>query len=114
MLLSKGGMNFFSKNFELVMILRNFLTQTTDSLLNNPQIVNLMKEENFSSIRVFSSQNNLNLSKSLYENPLISQINNIIINLNNKIDPNDDFIVKINFLQLRYLLELQFVVRIYI
>jgi hypothetical protein len=110
LLLSKGGINLFSKNFELTIILRNFLFKTTEELLINPKISNITKEENFFSNRINSSQTHIMLNKSLLENPLTSAINSILIHSNSDMEINENFIIKINFLQLRYLLEEQFVV----
>jgi hypothetical protein len=106
-MLSKGGINFFSKNFELTMILRNFLNTATESLTTNKTYLAISREENFYSIQYHDI---INLSKSLLDHPREAIINQTIINLNNEIDINDDFILKINLLQLKHLLEIQFVV----
>ena len=108
--LSKGGINFLSKNFDLFKILRNFLIITTEETIKNPLISNILKEENFFCLKIQSSNENLFLNKSLYEYGKNSQINSMLINLNSNIELNTDLIIKIHLIQLRYLLELQFVV----
>jgi hypothetical protein len=106
-MLSKGGINFFSKNFELTMILRNFLNIATEGISNSEAYASITREENFYSIRY---NDIINLSKSLLDHPKESLINQTIINQNCHIDITDDFILKINLLQLKHLLEIQFVV----
>jgi hypothetical protein len=118
-LLSKGGINLLSKNFEVTMALRNFLNKATDGLMssNNPMLYQIIREENFFSLKVNSTQTQSEIVghcgkgvNSLYENPVQSNINNVLININEKSELSEDFVIKINLLQLRYFLELQFVV----
>jgi len=57
-LLSKGGINFFSKNFDVTMEFRNFLNKVTDGLMSsscNPMVYPLIREENFFSLKVNST-----------------------------------------------------------
>lgn len=114
LLLSKGGINFFSKNFELTMILRDFLIKSTEELLTAPKVSNITKEENFFSTKIISSQTHLMNNKSIFESSNQSCLNNILINTNSELELNDDLVIKINLLQLRYMIELQFVVRKYL
>ena len=95
------------------MILRNFLIKATDSLLENPNLIHSVKEENFHSIKVNASQSEIfsNKAISIFENPVQANINSTLVNVNGSVELTDDFIIKINLLQLRYFLELQFVVR---
>jgi hypothetical protein len=117
-LLSKGGINFFSKNFEVTMELRNFLNKVTDGLMSsscNPMVYPLIREENFFSLKVNSTSQGgacgaSNAINSMYENPVQSNISSVLINMNEKAEYSEDFAIKINLLQLRYFLELQFVV----
>ncbi len=108
LILSKGGINFFSKNFDMTMILINYLSVATESIVNDPALKNIVKEENFFTIAETGNKNHL--CKSLLEHPKQSLINMVIINMNNHMDINDDFIIKINFLQIKHLLEILFVV----
>lgn len=108
--LSKGGINFLSKNFEVTMILRNLLIQATEDILTAPETNLLVREENLFPVRLLANHNNIALSKSLYENPLFSQANNILVKMNTSLNVNNDLLIKSNLLQLRYLLELSFMV----
>ena len=114
LLLSKGGINFFSKNFDLTMILRNFLTTATESIVNDSNFINIVKEENFFTINNTQSVYNLNYTRNLIEHQKYSLINKVIINMNTLMVINDDLLVKINLLQLKHLLEILFVVNYYL
>jgi hypothetical protein len=92
------------------MILRDFLNKLTDDLMNDKNLFNLTAEENFFSSNT-RKETRLLSNKSINEHPKYSQINQILINTSSKLELSDDFIIKINFLQLRYLLEISFVVR---
>jgi hypothetical protein len=92
------------------MILRDFLIKLTDPLLNDKHYSHLANEENFFSAK-FRTETNLLTNKSLNEHSNLSQINEILMNTSSLIELSDDFLIKLNFLQLRYLLEISFVVR---
>jgi hypothetical protein len=109
LILSKGGINFFSKNFDLTIILINYLSIATESIVKEPTLKNIVKEENF--LTLHETQNML--CRGLLEHPKQSLINKVIINMNTHMDINDDFIIKINFLQIKHLLEILFVVILY-
>ncbi len=89
----------------MTMILINYLSIATESLVRDPALRNIVKEENF-----FTISENQNHSKSLLEHPKQSLINKVIINMSTLMDINDETIIKINFLQIKHLLEIVFVV----
>ena len=93
------------------MILRDFLIKLTDDLLQEKLLSYLIDEENFFSANI-RKETFLSTNKSLYEHPKNSNINEVLMNTSSNIELSDDFIIKTNFLQLRYLLEISFVVRI--
>ena len=78
-LLSKGGINFYSKNFSTTKIIFDFLNKLTESLPKN----DYFKEENFFTVRNIGNNYNLFMSRSLLEFPKESSLNKIMI----KIDP---------------------------
>lgn len=112
-LLSKGGINFFSKNFDLAMILRNYLIKSTESLVNDSILTPYIQEENFFSFSTngcnhFSEKSEL--SKNIYQRTKDTTLNKILINVNENNLLDNEFIIKINLMQLRHLLELSFMV----
>jgi hypothetical protein len=104
-LLSKGGINFFSKNFEMTMMMRNLLIKCTDECLKNPYLLETTKEENFKSLNVKLLDGN-KLGNSVYDGPLISNLNQVLVNTSSEVEITEDFLIKMNFLQLRYFIEL--------
>jgi hypothetical protein len=106
-MLSKGGINFLSKNFELTMILRNFLNTATEGIGNSEALTNISREENFYSIKF---NKNIHLSKSILEHPKDALINQTIINSHSGLELNEETMLKIFYIQLKHLLEIQFVV----
>ena len=105
-LLSKGGINFYSKNFSTTKIIFNFLNKLTDSLPKNEYF----KEDNFFTIRNIGNNYNIFISQSLLEHPRESSINKILIKIDPSLEINNDIIIKTHFIQLKYLLELSFMV----
>ncbi len=112
-LLAKGGINFFSKNFDLSMILRNYLIKSTESLVNDPLFTPLIQEENF---LTFTLNKELNFGekneviKNLYSKTKESSLNKILININDSYLLDNEFIIKANLMQLRHILDLSFLV----
>lgn len=106
--LSKGGINFLSKNFDVTMILRNLLIQMTESLVTNPETANYSKEENIFPVKLMNNFSINNDNNDHHLNERYSKINEILIKTNG--DYNDNLLLKYNLLQLRYLIELQFIV----
>ena len=106
-LLSKGGINFYSKNFSTTMIIFKFLNKLTEDLAKNEYF----KEENFFTVRNIGNNFSIFLSRSILEHPKESQINKILIKTDPSIEVNNDLLIKTHFLQLKYLLELSFMVK---
>lgn len=106
-LLSKGGINFYSKNFSNTKIIFNFLNKITESLPQNE----FFKEDNFFTVRNIGNNNNIFLSKSLLEHPIESTLHKILIKIDLNSELNNDMLIKTHFIQLKYLLELSFMVR---
>lgn len=98
------------------MIMRNYLIKSTESLVNDSILSSYIQEENF---YTFSIKNDLNisekseLSKCLYQKTKESRVNKILININENYLCDQEFIIKINLIQLRYILELSFLVKYY-
>jgi hypothetical protein len=105
-LLSKGGINFYSKNFSNTKIIFNFLEKMTESLPKNEYF----KEDNFFIVRNIGNNNNIFLSKSLLEHPIESTLHKILIKIDPNTEINNDILIKSHFIQLKYLLELSFMV----
>lgn len=105
-LLSKGGINFYSKNFSTTKIIFNFLNKMTDNLPKNEYF----KEDNFFTLRAIGNNYNIFLSQSLLEHPKESGLNKILIKIDPSLEINNDVLIKTHFLQLKYLLELSFMV----
>jgi hypothetical protein len=112
-ILSKGGINFFSKNFELSLILRNFLIQSTESLFNDRIISPFLNEENFFTFNKINENDiaeKSNFAKSIYGKSKESTLNKVLINFNDNNYLDNEFIIKINLLQLRHIFDLAFMV----
>jgi len=114
-LLSKGGINFFSKNFDITMILRNYLNKSTESIVNDTLFTTFIQEENFFT---FSLNKDINFGekneaiKNLYQKTKESSLNKVLININENHLLENEFIIKANLMQLRHILELSFLVLI--
>lgn len=103
LLLSKGGINFFSKNFEKTKLLREFLFKITTKAKN---AYPLLSEENFFSFRDIEEKDFLfNASELSLDNVIISKHPNLPI--------SDRFIANVHLLQLYYMIEANFVVLLY-
>lgn len=114
-LLAKGGINFFSKNFDLAMILRNYLMRSTDSLVNDPLVAPLIEEENFFTFTLnkeVSFGEKSEIIKNLYQRTKESNLNKILINVSDSYLLDNEFIIKIDLMQLRHILDLSFMVKI--
>lgn len=112
-MLSKGGINFFSKNFDLAMILKNFLINSTESLINDPLISSYIEEENFFTFthnKDVSFSEKSELVKNLYQKTKESSLNKVLVNISDNHLLDNEFIAKINFMQLRHILDLSFMV----
>ena len=98
-LLSKGGVNYLSKEIKLTETLYKVLCNVSQSLQDN----DLTNESNFFMAQTESKE--IYLKQSLYEPIKYSRINELLIQTKSNVDLlNDDMILKINFLQLKYLL----------
>jgi hypothetical protein len=112
-LLAKGGINFFSKNFDLTMILRNYLINSTDSLVNDPLNTRFIEEENFFTFTLNKDVNfgeKSEIVKNLYQKTKESSLNKVLINISDNHMLDNEFIIKINLMQLRHILDLSFMV----
>jgi len=112
-LLAKGGINFFSKNFDLTMILRNYLINSTDSLVNDPLNTRFIEEENFFTFTLNKDVNfgeKSEIVKNLYQKTKESSLNKVLINISDNQMLDNEFIIKINLMQLRHILDLSFMV----
>ncbi len=113
-LLSKGGINFFSKNFDLAIILRNYLIRSTESLVNNPLLTPFIEEENFFTFTLNKDVNfggKSEIIRNLYQKTKESNLNKIIIYNSDNFLLDNEFIIKINLMQLRHIFDLSFMVR---
>lgn len=112
-LLAKGGINFFSKNFDLSMILRNYLIKSTESLVNDPLFTPFIQEENFLTFTLNKEVNfgeKSEVIKNLYSKTKESSLNKVLINVNDGYLLDNEFIIKANLMQLRHILDLSFLV----
>ena len=116
-LLSKGGINFFSKNFELAVILRNYLIKSTESLVNDRILSPFLVEENFFTFSNLTENNiaeKSNFAKAYYNKSKESTLNKILINFNDNNYLDNEFIIKINLMQFRHIFDLAFMVNLQI
>ena len=103
-LLSKGGVNYLSKEIKLTETLYKVLCNVSQSIQDN----DIVDESNFFMAQTESKE--IYLNQSLYEPMKYARINELLIQTSqSNVDLlNDDMILKINFLQLKYLLEYSF------
>ena len=113
-ILSKGGINYFCKNYEDFNNLINIL-----ELISN-DIKNELIEKNIKELKLdtIKGSNDLLLNKSIYENIKFDKINEVLINLNennsnlnNNIPQNkfkNEYILKLHLYQLKLYLKYSF------
>lgn len=89
--LSKSGINFLSKNFDITLNLINLIDIMTKD------IVDTIDEHNLFSLSLLKSMN-----KSNFEYCKFSKINDVLIHSASISNITDDFIIKLHFLQLKY------------
>jgi len=112
MVLSRGGINFFSKNFHSSSVLMEFLVKYIDSNIRNvdsQSLMNFYKEENLFSISKIGNYTNMFVNNSLLEDAEESQINRILIN-SKTIERTSQNLISAHLLQFQVLFELSFFV----
>ena len=55
-------------------------------------------------------ESHLLLGKSVYENSILSNLSSVLVNVNSDVEITESTLIKMNLLQLRYFLEIAFVV----
>lgn len=95
------------------MILRNYLIRSTESLVNDPLITPFIEEENFFTFTLNKDVNfgeKSEIIKNLYQKTKESSLHKILINVSDNYLLDNEFIIKINLMQLRHILDLSFMV----
>ena len=105
LVLSRGGINFFSKNYNHTQNLMQVIKTITSPLEDKIDEKCFFKVK----LKTLKGFNNILLNKSLYENIKYEKINDILINSSCKnIEYTDEYILRLHFLQLKYLLQYSF------
>ena len=103
--LSRGGINFFSKNFQQTQNLFQVIKTISSPIEDKVDEKSLFKVK----LKTLKGFNELLLNKSLYENNKYEKINDILINCScKKIEFTEEYILQLHFLQLKYLLRYSF------
>ena len=103
--LSRGGINFFSKNFQQTQNLFQVIKTISSPIEDKVDEKSLFKVK----LKNLKGFNELLLNKSLYENNKYEKINDILINCScKKIEFTEEYILQLHFLQLKYLLQYSF------